>query len=155
MIVFSKNYVVLHLIWTYFGYSEQRVTFCLLARLANTPKLGLAHPPRPVASWPHHHQCWLNISRRSAGRYLERFSSVARAFLKRSFERCVASVDTCGCCQQLFRLLPYCCRAGTPWNAGRHILRQLPIRFRGSTAMQPFDLMRGLPIRFRGSTTAG
>ena len=44
-------------------------------------------PPQPVASWPHHHHCWLSASIRSAGRYLERFSSVSRAFLERFFER--------------------------------------------------------------------
>jgi hypothetical protein len=44
-------------------------------------------PPPPVASLPHHHHCWLSASRWSAGRYLERFSSVPRAFLERFFER--------------------------------------------------------------------
>ena len=32
----------------YFGYCEYRVTFCLLARLAGTPKLGLAPLPNPL-----------------------------------------------------------------------------------------------------------
>jgi hypothetical protein len=32
----------------YFGYLEPRVTFCLLARLARTPKLGLAPLPNPL-----------------------------------------------------------------------------------------------------------
>ena len=36
------------LIWAYFGYCEYRVTFCLLARLAGTPKLGLAPLPNPL-----------------------------------------------------------------------------------------------------------
>ena len=44
-------------------------------------------PPQPVASLPHHHHCWLSASRWSAGRYLERSSSVPRAFLERFFER--------------------------------------------------------------------
>ena len=39
-------------------------------------------PPQPVASWPHHHHFWLSTSKRSAGRYLERFSSVSRALLR-------------------------------------------------------------------------
>jgi hypothetical protein len=39
-------------------------------------------PPQPVASLPHHHHCWLSASRWSAGRFLERFSSVSRAFLR-------------------------------------------------------------------------
>jgi hypothetical protein len=47
-------------------------------------------PPQPVASWPHQHHCWLSASRRSAGRYLERFWSVSGAFLERSFERFLA-----------------------------------------------------------------
>ena len=34
--------------WAYFGYCEYRVTFCLLARLAGTPKLGLAPLPNPL-----------------------------------------------------------------------------------------------------------
>ena len=32
----------------YFGYLDPRVTFCLLARLAGTPKLGLAPLPNPL-----------------------------------------------------------------------------------------------------------
>jgi hypothetical protein len=44
-------------------------------------------PPQPVASWPQHHHCWLSASRWSAGRYLERSSSVSRAVLERFFER--------------------------------------------------------------------
>jgi len=32
----------------YFGYCEYRVTFCVLARLAGTPKLGLAPLPNPL-----------------------------------------------------------------------------------------------------------
>jgi hypothetical protein len=34
--------------WAYFGYCDYRVTFCLLARLAGTPKLGLAPLPNPL-----------------------------------------------------------------------------------------------------------
>ena len=33
---------------TYFGYLDRRVTFCLSARLAGTPKLGLAPLPNPL-----------------------------------------------------------------------------------------------------------
>jgi hypothetical protein len=32
----------------YFGYLDPRVTFCLLARLAGTRKLGLAPLPNPL-----------------------------------------------------------------------------------------------------------
>jgi hypothetical protein len=62
--------------WDYFGYLDPRVTFCLLARLAGTPKLGLAPLPNP-----------LRVGRATiiAPPSL-RFSSVIRAFLERFFE---------------------------------------------------------------------
>jgi hypothetical protein len=73
----------------YFGYLDPRPTGYLLP--FDTPgrhtQAWASPPPQPVTSWPHHHHCWLSVSRRSAGRYLERFWSVPRAFLERFFER--------------------------------------------------------------------
>ena len=74
------------MLWAYFGYLDRRVTFCLLGAFGTPGRHTQARassPPQPVTSWPHHHHCWLSTSRRSAGRYLERFSSVPRAFLER------------------------------------------------------------------------
>ena len=40
--------IVEFLLWAYFGYLDRRVTFCLLARMAGIPKLGLAPLPNPL-----------------------------------------------------------------------------------------------------------
>jgi hypothetical protein len=70
-IYFLYNFIarILNLVdRAYFGYLDPRVTFCLSARLADTPKLGLAPHPNP-SSGP--------------GAFLERVSDVSSSVFGR------------------------------------------------------------------------
>ena len=84
--------------WAYFGYTylDRRVTFCLLARLASTPKLGLA--PLPNMLRVGHTTIIIGLVHREGA--LVETSSVARALLER-FSSVPSSVfGRFGACEQ-------------------------------------------------------